>query len=333
MHKTIGNKICRELGLNEKNSFIFVDGCIGPDSHCDFPHDLTKQKKALSKIDKARSLHFLNDEYAYGEIGNALHYIQDIWVNQNNSTENDLLNDDRLLELIENTELPTQIQEDYKQLASELLTIERSGIEEWFNHSWGIWHKDYASCVFVFADIIEFMLPTLAPSIAGKGKEKLEEYVNSEAFEKAAKEGFLASTITNYCYPKLSGYSAAIYSLASLKPPSTNENTEKINLNIVYRLSTELAKYTVSPSTNFTFEDGWTNKEKDHSLLAFIMPEYHVLIKHPIDDVQKQRNLSFHWDVKEFTENWSNIKQELSKLDNGCENWRIILSGLVRMLS
>jgi len=105
------------------------------------------------------------------------------------------------------------------------------------NHSWGIWHKDYSSCIYVFADIVEIMLPTLQPdsSITGD-KENLKKYVRTETFNKATREGFLSSIMTNFLYPKLAGYPAAIYFLALISPPPSNIDKAEVNLNIVYRL-------------------------------------------------------------------------------------------------
>ncbi len=79
-----------------------------------------------------------------------------------------------------------------------LLYTKNSGIESWFDHSWGIWHRDYAGCVHVFVDIIELMLPTLQPDVSITGnKEKLKSYINSEAFKH-----FFSHTITD-CYGKI----------------------------------------------------------------------------------------------------------------------------------
>jgi hypothetical protein len=261
-----------------------------------FPHEVGKEKKTLAKIDQARTLYFLNDEYAYGELGNALHYIQDKWVdNASILTEASLFDDNGLLEHLEELVLYEQIRAQYRQIAKNLIDIKNSGIEAWFDHSWGIWHKDYASCVFVFADIVELMLPTLEPNIdQTRRKQVLLEYVNSKRFENATREGFLASIITNFLYPKLSGYPAAMYSLASMNPPLDDKATKAINLNIVYKLCLELARHTLSPSSIFKFEDDWSVKaEKAKHFLCLIIPEYHELIKLITLTIQKRNNRFF----------------------------------------
>jgi hypothetical protein len=117
-------------------------------------------------------------------------------------------------------------------LANMLLFTKNSGIESWFDHSWGIWHRDYPSCIYVFADILKLMLPTLQPnpSITGN-KETLKAYVKSETFKNATQNGFFASVLTNFVYPKLAGYAAAVYSLASISPPADNSSSV-VDLNI-----------------------------------------------------------------------------------------------------
>ena len=79
-HKAFAEKIALELGFSGLNARVFIDGSLGPDSHGDFPHDFGKNAKLLHKLDAARDLYHLKDEYAYGELGNVLHYIQDKWV-------------------------------------------------------------------------------------------------------------------------------------------------------------------------------------------------------------------------------------------------------------
>lgn len=79
-HKAFAEKIAQELGFSEDNTWIFVDGLMGPDTHGDFPRDRGKSAKLLSKLDEARELYHFNDEYSYGELANALHYLQVSWV-------------------------------------------------------------------------------------------------------------------------------------------------------------------------------------------------------------------------------------------------------------
>lgn len=335
-HKIIAQKIAHELGFSEENTEIFVSGAVGPDSHADFPHASGKDKKILSKIDAARDLYFLNDEYAHGEIANALHYIQDKWISdivfQDEAAIID--DDDLFLTSIKQSTEPEKVLEEYLQLASSLMTIRNNGIDSWFDHSWGIWHKDYASCIYVFADILELMLPTMQPNISiTSNTENLKEYVESQNFRKATKEGFLSSIIMNFCYPKLAGYPAAMHSLTTITPPTIQDNPE-VNLNLVYRLSLEIARYTLSSPELFRYQDSWTHRmEKDkHMPLVYVMPEYHILIPKPINEVQKERNLRFFSDRDYFLEEWPS-KETLSPISNQhSETWKILLSGLIEIL-
>jgi hypothetical protein len=83
--------------------------------------------------------------------------------------------------------------------------------------------------------------------------------VKSEAFRHYTQEGFFASLITNFLDPKLVGYSAAMYCLASFSPP-VDYGGDVVDLEIAYRLSLEIAKYTLMPTERFRYHDGWTDK-------------------------------------------------------------------------
>lgn len=335
-HKLIAEKIAQELHFSTKNTRIFLDGSIGPDSHADFPHATGKDKKILRRIDEARALYFLNDEYAYGELGNALHYIQDKWFDNVPAEDNEIaLTDDELfLNSIRKLPKPQKSLEQYLKIANTLLTVKNLGIEAWFNHSWGIWHKDYSSCIYVFADIVEMMLPTIQPNTSiTNNKENLKHYVQSEDFKKATKDGFLASIKTNYLHPKVAGYSAAMYHLALLSPPA-NHNQTKEDLQITYRLSLEIARYTLAQTTIFKYKDSWTDKtiRNTNIPLALLAPQYHVLIPKPVDEVTEERRKNFSNDASNFLKEWQDTEQALSTLKQRSEKWKILLSGLMEML-
>jgi hypothetical protein len=336
IHKAIAERIACELGFSKENTQIFVSGSIGPDSHADFPHATGKNKKILNKIETARTLYLERDDYAYGELGNALHYIQDKWVSDTD-VENDAAltaDDDLFLESIKLSALSEKIGEEYLEMANTLLNIKNHGIESWFNHSWGIWHRDYSSCIYVFADIVEMMLPTLQPdSSITDDMENLKKYVRSESFNKTTREGFLSSVMTNFLYPKLAGYPAAIYFLALFSPPSIPGNAE-VNLNMVYRLSLEIARYTLSPPELFKYQDSWTQRtEKNKQMsLTYVLPQYHVLIPKPVEEVQEERRLSFYDETRSFIEEWPNMVKGFPALKERSEKWKIILSGLVQFL-
>jgi len=231
---------------------------------------------------------------------------------------------------------PDETATEYLSIANTLLTTKNTGIESWFNHSWGIWHRDYASCIYVFADIVELMLPTLQPDTSITGNEKnLRTYVRSEAFRKATQEGFYASVITNFLYPKTSGYSAAIYCLASISPPSGNGNPA-VDLNISYRLSLEIARYTLSPPEWFKFRDNWTDRITDQNSkrnqLTYIVPQYHVLITEDSEKVHEERHLRFNDERKNFLIEWPKIQATLQTVRQRSETWKILLSQLVEFL-
>jgi hypothetical protein len=337
-HKAIAEKIASELGFTEENTRIFVSGSTGPDSHCDFPHATGHNRKILSKIDTARTLFLQKDEYSYGELANALHYIRDKWT-RNPEVESEqvtFLDDDLFLRSFEQLDIPKIAAQEYMGVANLLHATKKDGIESWFDHSWGIWHRDYSSCVYVFADVIEMMLPTLQPdtSIIGN-KENLRAYVKSEAFKNATQKGFFASTLTNFVYPKLAGYAAAVYSLASIGPPADYTNAV-VDLNVAYRLSLEIARYTLLPPERFKYKDSWTNGLKDKNgarmPLTYVMPQYHVLITKPADEVNKERLLRFDADAESFLAEWGRIDETLPVFRHRSETWIILFSRLVEML-
>ena len=336
-HKAIGERITAELGLSEENARIFIEGSTGPDSHADFPHAVRKERKILAKLDEARTLFLLNDEYSYGEVANALHYIRDKWTRtREGERENAVeMNDQEFMRSVELLDLPEEAKKTYLGVAKSLLEVKNSGIESFFDHSWGIWHRDYASCVYVFADVVEMMLPTLQPDASVRGNsEKLEEYLRSEAFKKATQEGFSASLATNFLYPKLVGYPAAMYCLASLSPPAGFRGGV-VDLEIAYRLSLEIARYTLLPSQQFKHQDAWTERaerEKEKPKLAFVLPEYHVLIPKPADEVRRDRLLIFDAEERRFLGEWPDVAEALRVSGHHSDNWRMLLSGLVELL-
>jgi hypothetical protein len=337
-HKAIAERIASELGFSEENTKIFISGSTGPDSHGDFPHATGHNSKILSKIDTARTLFLQNDEYAYGELANALHYIRDKWThNPEVETEQVVIwDDDQFLKSVKQSNIPKKPAEEYMSLANMLLFTKNSGIESWFDHSWGIWHRDYSSCVYVFADILELMLPTLQPDASIiNNKENLKTYVKSETFKNATQNGFFSSILTNFVYPKLAGYAAAMYSLASINPPTDYNNTI-VNLNIAYRLSLEIARYTLLPPEQFKYSDSWTNGEKDKNgtrmPLTYVLPQYHVLIPKPEDEVHKERLLRFDEDAKSFLAEWVRIDEASPVFRGHSETWITLFSRLVEML-
>lgn len=66
--------------------------------------------------------------------------------------------------------------------------------------------------------------------------------------------------------------------------------------------------------------------------LTYVVPQYHVLIPEPIEEVQEKRRLSFYDENRIFIEEWPKIAKGLSTLKERSEKWKIILSGLVDFL-
>jgi hypothetical protein len=130
-HKAIAERIASELGFSEENTKIFISGSTGPDSHGDFPHATGHNSKILGKIDTARNLFLQNDEYSYGELANALHYIRDKWTH-NPEVEIEqviIFDDEQFLKSVEQLNIPKKVAEEYISLANMLLFTKNSGIE------------------------------------------------------------------------------------------------------------------------------------------------------------------------------------------------------------
>jgi hypothetical protein len=336
-HKLIGEKIAAELKLSEEDTQLLVSGLLGPDSHVDFPHQTGKDKKILDKIETARELFLINDDECYGELGNALHYIQDKLVHDTNAEQvATLVEDMQFVEAIAQSLMTKKTIKAYLKLANSLLTIKNSGIESWFSHSWGIWHKDLVSCVYVFAEMLELLLPTLQPDTeVFSNKERWKSYLKSEGFKNSIQDGFRGSLKVNFLYPKISGYPAAIYTLASLAPPSDYCNAF-LDLNVVYRLSLEIARCTLSPPEGFKYADSWTQKGKvggkKRMYLAFVLPRYHVLINRPVDEVHEERKSSFESSRQDLLANWSSIENSLDSLRQHSDLRKNLVIELVELL-
>jgi hypothetical protein len=336
-HKTIAEKIAPELKLSEKNTQLLISGSVGPDTHCDFPHQTGKEQKILYKIDTARTLFLQNDDECYGNLGNALHYIQDKWTRNTASQETiSIIDDNLLLQSITKAKMSKKATEDYLQTAKALLTIKNSGIESWFNHSWGIWHKDYASCIYMFADVLELMLPTLQPDVTVTfNKEKLRAYLKSDAFKNSTQKAFHASIKVNFLYPKLSGYPAAIHTLASINPPNQCCNA-LTDLNIAYRLSLEIARYTFSLPEQLKYRDNWTQKSKLENRqsmnLAYVVPKYHVLIPSPTAEIREERIAHFEESCQDFLANWPSTEKTLKNMQHCSDTSKMLLTELVELL-
>lgn len=338
IHRTLAERIGTELKLPEEEFKILVDGSVGPDSWGNFPHEKGKDRSILSKIDAARNLFLLNDIYCYGELGNAFHYMQDKWTHKITSEDKIVILDDDTLfrqNIIETT-MPKETTEEYLRIADFLAILRSRGIEAVFEHDWGVWHVDYPSCIYVFTDILELMIPTICPEIVQtKNMEDLEKYVKTAAFSKAVKVGFLFSIKNNFLTPKVSGYPAAVFILATTEPPPNRRNANA-DLNIAYRLSMEIARITLKPPELLKYSDIWNqnslNEKNQQYRLTSVLPQYHSLIRKPIKEVQEERTKQFEQEEKTFLKTWPLIEETLSELKTRSKVWKILLKGLVELI-
>ncbi len=336
-HKVIAERIAAELQLPKSATQLLIEGSVGPDSHANFPHATGKNGIILQKIGKARTFFLENYDECYGELGNALHYIQDKWVSEQTKDEESVvfLDDEIFQRSVAKLSTAKQAMKDYLRIANSLLAVKKKGLDSWFNHSWGFWHRDYASCVFVFTDILELMLPTLKPnfSVTTK-KEDVELFVKSDDFKKCAGDAFAVSIRNNFLKPKLAGYPAAVYSLAMTEPPADNRDST-MDLNIAYRLSLEIARHNLLQPEQFKSIDDWTIRKKIGEKpinLAWILPQYHVLIPKPVEVVQAERNMIFEEERKAFLRDWPYYEKSLSGLKYHSDVWKILLTGLAELL-
>jgi hypothetical protein len=126
-----------------------------------------------------------------------------------------------------------------------------------------------------------------------------------------------------------------MYSLASINPPANYSNSV-IDLNIAYRLSLEVARYTLLPPEQFKFCDSWTNgiknKNGERIPLKYILPQYHVLIPKPEDAVHKERLKRFDAEVKNFLAESSTINEASPIFRGRSETWITLFFRLVEML-
>ena len=122
--------------------------------------------------------------------------------------------------------------------------------------------------------------------------------------------------------------------MASFSPPVGYRGGD-VDLEIAYRLSLEIAKYTLMPSEGFRHQDGWTDKltrEKEKPKLAYVLPWYHVLVPKPADEVRKERLLVFDAEARRFLDEWPGVAEALPVLGHHSDTWKTLLFGLVEML-
>ncbi|MFB3889987.1 MAG: hypothetical protein ACE14S_10890 [Candidatus Bathyarchaeia archaeon] len=332
----MAERIAAELHLSREATHLLADGSVGPDSHADFPHATGKDSKILRMIGEARTFFLENDDYCYGVLGNALHYVQDKWVPEETPGEKSLvfLDDTSLQRYITDNVASRKALKDYSKAARSLVEIKNQGIDHWFDYSWGFWHKDYAGCVFVFADILELMLPTLKPEFSTTTSiEDLRAFAHSEDFRARVGEAF-AFSLRNNLKPKLSGYPAAICHLALTEPPVGCRDSV-VDLNIAYRLSVEIARHVLLPPEKFKFSDDWTIRKKIGEKcinLTLVVPQYHILVPKPVEEVQAERERDFEEARRSFLADWSSYKTCLQSVTCRSDVWKVIFTGLVELL-
>jgi hypothetical protein len=122
-----------------------------------------------------------------------------------------------------------------------------------------------------------------------------------------------------------------MFTLSLIKPP-TNQSNSEINLQIVYRLSQEIARYTLAKPEQFKYQDNWTHKTNAQQVkLGLLKPQYLTLLQQPINEVHKERLTSFFDEKQKFLHAWPSIQNALLTISR-TETWKIILSGLIEIL-
>jgi len=332
-HKIIGEKIAAELKFSPEATKLFLSGITGPDSHGDFPHFKGKDGKILYSIDEARTLFLENDDYCYCELGNALHYIQDKWSNEQTNERFVKISDELLLKQISKSDLTNGTKKNYLQKIALLSKIKNNGIDSWFNPSWGFFHKDFASCVYVFVDVLELTLPKIKPEIYGAEIAEMKSYLKSENLKTSIKDGLFFSIKENFLKPKLSGYPAAIYLLAKTSPPSEGADL-LLNLNIAFRLSLEISKLVLAKPQDLKHSDKWTQKREIGQKIGLgnILPEYHILIIKPLEEIYQKRKAFFEKQVKTFLSEQKKPTHKNPILKHRSEIWDLLFGTVIELL-
>ena len=66
--------------------------------------------------------------------------------------------------------------------------------------------------------------------------------------------------------------------------------------------------------------------------LTYVLPQYHILIPRPEDEVHKERLLRFDADALSFLAEWPRIDETLPVFRHRSETWITLFSRLVEML-
>ena len=66
--------------------------------------------------------------------------------------------------------------------------------------------------------------------------------------------------------------------------------------------------------------------------LSLVIPQYHVLIAKPVNEVHEERRLSYFDQSRIFLDNWTDTEKSLSGSSQHSETWKILILGLVEML-
>ncbi len=285
-HIAIAKQIGKELKLKEKETKLLEIGSTTPDSWGDFPHHTRKDNEILKRIANSRNMFLAGDDECYSELGIGLHYLQDRWTLRPRTADthtrweiaiaqSPLLDDLHLIENLKQSDLPIKAIDEYTKLYNLLIRIKNNGIQSVYDFSYAYWKK---------LDGISTSLTMLKfEADSRKREERVDALIEEE-----------------YLKPGIEGCQAALIQFILTNRPSSWSNPI-LDLNIAYRMSLEVARYTLIAVKQLGKEDPWNIKshsenEKHVGLvekLGFLALSQFELIPRPTVAEKKMRKEYF----------------------------------------